>query len=522
MAFIWTVPTQPFVDQKLLHHGLRQSLSVFRQPHYLENVVQCFFNILNNRQGQTLVIGGDGQDITQDFLQTILKMAAANDFERVIVGVQGLLSPTIASYLIRRHTAIAGILIQIHPSEKGVEIHLDYYLSNGSKAPNHVLEGIQERTQIIQNYQILKIGDISLQHSKIISLENFSVEIVNSVDFYEKLMSSIFDLDGIQHFLKNQNFRVGVACLDPINYAYTQHLLEKNLGLLPGTVTFEMAPIFLDPLIGATNLPWKIDPPDITCILAGDRYGIFGQNIGVTASDSLAILTANSPLIPAYRGTITAITRSLFSSIAVDHVCSSLDIACYETPPEWQFTSQLMDTQGVNFGGNEEGKIGANYSRESDGLWALLFWLNLLATRQKSVLETVQNHWQQYGRNYHGCQSYSGLSFTMIYEQLHLLSTLNLRGKEYGKYQIAYSQPLSFYDTAQFQQVEQLGLCLVFTDGSRLIFKLDSPSLYNQQVNLNVYAESYEPDPRKHFLPFETVLFPLFELAEAITQLDPH
>ena len=522
MTLLRTVPTQPFADQKLFPYGLRKPLSVFRQPHYLENAVQSFFTILPNRQGQTLVLGGDGQDITQGFLQTIIKLAAANGFGKVIVGSQGLLSPGIASYLIRRHTAIAGILIQIHASEKGGEIHLDYYLGNGSKATLNALEGIQERTQIIQHYQIVDSSDISLNRVGIVALENLTVEVINSATIYEKLMSSIFDLDSIQHFLKTQDFRVEVTCLDPINYAYSQHLLEKNLGLLPGTVTFEMAPIFLDALIGTTNLPWKIDPPDITCILVGDRYGIFGKNIGVTASDSLAILTANSPLIPAYRGAVNAITRSLFASTAVDHACTALDIICYETPTDWAFTSQLMDIQGVTFGGNEEGQIGANYSRETDGLWALLFWLNLLATRPQSVLKTVQNHWQKYGRNYHGCQLYPGLTFSAMYDKLHALTTLNLKGKEYGPYQVAYSQPLKFYHELQFQRVEQVGLNLVFTDGSRLIFKLDTPYQSNERVNLNIYAENYEPDAKKQTLPFETALSPLFELGEAIAELEQY
>ena len=184
MTLLRTVPTQPFADQKLLPYGLRQPLSVFRQPRYLENAVQSFFTILPNRQDQTLVLGGDGQDITQGFLQTIIKLAAANGFGKVIIGSQGLLSPAIASYLIRRHTAIAGILIQIHSSEKGGEIHLDYYLGNGSKATFNALEGIQERSQIIQNYQILDSSDISLNRLGIVALENLTVEVVNSAAIY--------------------------------------------------------------------------------------------------------------------------------------------------------------------------------------------------------------------------------------------------------------------------------------------------------------------------------------------------
>ncbi len=332
-------------------------------------------------------------------------------------------------------------------------------------------------------------------------------------------MASIFDFDSIHQFLKQQNFRVGVTCLDPTNYAYTQHLLEKNLGLFPGTVNFEMAPTILDPLIGTTNLGWKIDPPDLTCVLSNDQYGIFGTHIGVTASDSLAIMMANTPLIPGYRGNVNAAARSLFGSVAIDHVCQNLNIPCYETPSEWLLMSQLMDTQGVTFAGNEEGQIGANYSREADPIWPLLFWLNILAIRRETILQIVQKHWQQYGRNYHGCQVYDNFYLPPLYEKLQNLGSFNLKGKEYGRYQVAYSQPLSFYDAAKFQQIEQLGLALVFTDGSRLTLRLDPCQNHPDRGNLTIYVESYEPDTEQQSFPYEMVLAPLFDLAEAIAEL---
>ncbi|MEB3311666.1 MAG: alpha-D-glucose phosphate-specific phosphoglucomutase [Snowella sp.] len=513
------VSTQPFADQTFLPFGLRQSLSVFQQPHYLETAVQGFFNILSDRKGQTLVLGGDGQALTQHFLQIILKLAAANGFGRVIVGTQGLLSPVIVSYLIRRHSAIAGILLSIHPSLSGGDIHLDCYLSNGAKAPTTILEAIQERIQIIQNYYISEERDISLNRLGTFALETLEVEIINSAAVYEKLMDSIFDFDAIQHFFKQQSFRLSVTCLDPTNYAYSQHLLEKKLGLFPGTVNFEMAPTLLDPLIGTTNLGWKIDPPDLTCVLSGTQYGIFGTHIGVTASDSLAIMMAHAPLIPAYRGNVTAVARSLFGSVAIDHVALALGIPCYETPSEWFLMSQLMDVQGVTFAGNEEGEIGASYSRETDPIWPLLFWLNILAARPQSILQIVQNHWQQYGRNFHGCQIYENFYLPPLYEKLQNLGSLTLKGKEYGRYQVAYSHPLSFYDAVKFQQIEQLGLALVFTEGSRLIFRLDPLVGHTDRGNLTVYVESYEPDGERQLFPYETVLSPLFDLAEAIAEL---
>lgn len=513
------VSIQPFANQNFLPDGLRQSLSVFQQPHYLETAAQGFFNILSDRKGQTLVLGGDGQALTQHFLQIILKLAAANGFSRVIVGTQGLLSPTIASYLIRRHTAIAGILMSIHPSVHGGDLHFDCYLGNGTKNPISVLEAIQERVRIIQKYYISEVRDLNLHRIGTFALDTLEVEIINSAAIYERLMASIFDFDSIHHFLKQPNFRIGITCLDPTHYAYVQHLLEKTLGLFPGTVSFEMASTILDPLIGTTNLSWKMDPPDLTCVLSGDQYGIFGTHIGVTASDSLAIMMAHSPLIPGYRGNVTAVARSLFGSVAIDHVCRDLHIPCYETSREWPLMSQLMDIRGVTFAGNEEGQIGANYSRETDPIWPLLFWLNMLAIRQKSILEIVQSHWQRYGRNYHGCQIYDNFYLPPLYEKLQNLSSLNLKGKEYGRYQVAYSQPLSFYDAVKYQQIEQLGLALVFTDGSRITLRLDPLPNVSDRGNLSIYVESYEPDPEQQTFPYEIVLSPLFDLAEAIAEL---
>ena len=92
-----TVTTQPFAGQRPGTSGLRKKVTVFQQPHYLENFVQSLFDILPDRVGQTLVLGGDGRFHNRVAVQTILRMAAANGFGRVLVGQGGLLSTPAAS-----------------------------------------------------------------------------------------------------------------------------------------------------------------------------------------------------------------------------------------------------------------------------------------------------------------------------------------------------------------------------------------------------------------------------------------
>lgn len=43
---------------------------------------------------------------------------------------------------------------------------------------------------------------------------------------------------------------------------------------------------------------------------------------------------------------------------------------------------------------------GSDHIREKDGLWAVLAWLSILATRKQSVEDIMKDHWQKYGRNF--------------------------------------------------------------------------------------------------------------------------
>ena len=89
---VQTISTTPFEDQNPGTSGLRKTVPVFRQPHYLENFVQSIFDSVTGYQGKTLVLGGDGRFFNSVAIQVILKMAAANGFGKVMVGQYGILA----------------------------------------------------------------------------------------------------------------------------------------------------------------------------------------------------------------------------------------------------------------------------------------------------------------------------------------------------------------------------------------------------------------------------------------------
>ncbi len=99
----------------------------------------------------------------------------------------------------------------------------------------------------------------------------------------------------------------------------------------------------------------------------------------VSPSDSLAVLAAHARLVPAYQAGLRGVARSMPSSTAVDRVAQDLGIACFETPTGWKFFGNLLDAGLVTLCGEESYGTGSDHVREKDGLWAVLFWLNLVA-----------------------------------------------------------------------------------------------------------------------------------------------
>jgi phosphoglucomutase len=112
----------------------------------------------------------------------------------------------------------------------------------------------------------------------------------------------------------------------------------------------------------------------------GDRNMILGPNCFVTPSDSLAILAANAHAVPGYA------RACRHRPVAADQPGARpggrrLGIDCHVTPTGWKFFANLLDAGLITLCGEESFGTGSDHVREKDGLWAVLFWLNLLAVR---------------------------------------------------------------------------------------------------------------------------------------------
>jgi phosphoglucomutase len=523
-----TISTQPFTDQKPGTSGLRKKVKVFEKPHYLENFVQCIFDTQRDHQDAPLVVGGDGRYYNRQAIQIILRIAAANGCTRVVLGQGGILSTPAASHLIRKHHARGGIILSAshNPGGPDEDFGIKFNTPNGGPAPEKVTEAIYMATLHINRYHFLEEPDIDLDALGMAHVGDMQVDIVNPVSDYADLMEDLFDFDQIRALFQS-GFRMRFDAMHAVTGPYAREILENRLGAPKGTVV-NGVPLedfghgHPDPnLVYAKDLAdylFGADAPDFGAASDGDgdRNMVLGRHFFVTPSDSLAVILANAKLAPGYRSRLTGVARSMPTSQAVDRVADKLGMKCYETPTGWKFFGNLLDANKITLCGEESFGTGSDHVREKDGLWAVLFWLNILAARRQSVAEIVREHWQIYGRNYYTRHDYEAVDSAAANGLVEALRAMRatLPGQVFGAYTVAYADDFCYLDSIDQSVSENQGIRIGFKDGSRIVYRLSGTG--TEGATLRVYIEAYEPDPAKHDLDTQLALGELIGIANRL------
>ncbi|MDP2761191.1 MAG: alpha-D-glucose phosphate-specific phosphoglucomutase [Sideroxyarcus sp.] len=526
-----TVASQPFSGQKPGTSGLRKKVAVFQQPHYLENFVQSIFDSIAAPQGAMLVVGGDGRFYNRTAIQTILKMAAANGFGKVLVARGGILSTPAASCVIRKYHTFGGLILSAshNPGGPDGDFGIKFNSSNGGPATETVTEAIFARSTVITSYRILDTADVALDQMGTTMLGEMQVQVIDPVSDYAELMESLFDFAAIRSLLQG-GFSIKFDAMHAVNGPYAKEILVTRLAAPAGSV---MNAVPLEDFGGGhpdPNLTYAHDlveimygasAPDFGAASDGDgdRNMILGQRFFVTPSDSLAVIAANATLAPGYLKGLAGIARSMPTSAAADRVAQALHIPCFETPTGWKFFGNLMDAGKVTLCGEESFGTGSSHVREKDGLWAVLFWLNILAVRKQSVEAIVREHWAKYGRNFYSRYDYEAIPTDAANGVMqHLRDNFaTLTGKFFGQYTVQTCDDFSYTDPVDGSISKNQGIRILFSDGSRIIFRLSGTG--TEGATLRVYLEAFEANVAHHHLDAQEALQELIQIALNISEL---
>jgi phosphoglucomutase len=532
------IPTQAFNDQKPGTSGLRKKVKVFQQPNYLENFVQSFFDTLTVPANATLVVGGDGRYHNRHAIQTIIQMAAANGFSRVLVGQAGILSTPAASHVIRKCQTFGGMVLSASHNQGGIngDFGIKYNIGNGGPAPEKITDEVFAKSKVITQYKIVDLPLVDIdtigktEFAGVNAGEIFTVQVIDAVRDYADLMQSLFDFTAIKQLLAS-GFEMKFDAMHAVTGPYAKEILVNRLGApLESLMNCEPSEDFggghPDP-----NLTYAEDLVKIMFAGEnaldfgaasdgdGDRNMILGQNFFVTPSDSLAVLAANATLVPAYAKGIAGVARSMPTSGAVDRVAAKLNIPCFETPTGWKFFGNLMDAGKVTLCGEESFGTSSSHVREKDGLWAVLFWLNIIAVKKQGVEAILMSHWQEYGRNVYSRHDYESIPTDAANSVItHIKSQFTtLPGQQFGRYTVSTCDDFSYLDPIDGSVSNNQGIRILFTDGSRIVFRLSGTG--TEGATLRIYLEAFEPDVGKHYLDAQIALAEMIQIALQISQL---
>jgi phosphoglucomutase len=529
---IRTVATKPFTDQRPGTSGLRKQVAVFEAPGYLQNFIQAIFDSLEGFQGRTLVLGGDGRYFNREAIQVVIKIAAANGFGRIVVGKGGILSTPAVSALIRALKAYGGIILSAshNPGGPKGDFGVKYNIGAGGPAPESVTEAIFARTKTISAYKIADAPDVDIDKLGTVKVEGTEIEVIDPVRQYLSLMKTLFDFDAIRALFAS-GFSMRYDALHAVTGPYAHAIFEDELGSGAGTVVNgtplpdfgghhpDPNPTYAKDLY---DFMMSANAPDFGGASDGDgdRNMILGRGVYVTPSDSLAILTANAHCAPGYAKDLAGVARSMPTSAAADRVATKLGIKAYETPTGWKFFGNLLDAGLATLCGEESFGTGSNHIREKDGVWAVLFWLNILAKRRMPVADLVSEHWRTYGRNYYTRHDYEEIDLAAAQGLMGALrdATARLPGQTFGAHKVEAADDFAYHDPVDGSNAADQGIRVMFEGGSRIVYRLSGTGTVG--ATLRVYIEHYEPPAGKLDQETQAALGPLIALSREIAGIE--
>lgn len=544
------IPTKAYDDQKPGTSGLRKKVKKFEKENYLENFIQSIFDCLDRTIGCTLVLGGDGRYYNDVAIKKIIRMSAANLVAKVIIGIDGIMSTPNVSHTIRKMKAYGGIILTAshNPGGPNEDFGVKYNGENGGPAPSAITDKIFEISKKIETYKIAKqeIPErVDLKKVGTYTWAGMEIEVIDAVADYVEMCKTVFDFDKIKPFVNRDDFSMIFDCLHGVAGPFATAVFDKELGLDGASINNVPKPDFggghPDPnlkyahdLVERMGLGAEVPEddakiPDFGAAADGDadRNMITGKKFFVTPSDSVAIIAANFACIPYFKGSLKGVARSMPTSGALDFVAQKLKLPFYEVPTGWKYFGNLMDDGKLSICGEESFGTGSDHVREKDGIWAVLAWLQILASKNKDgqklvgVQDVVEAHWKEFGRNYYTRYDYETVDKSAAEK---MMEHLRKKCKEYtdetkkiDSFTIKTANEFEYKDPVDQSVARKQGIRFIMEDNSRIIFRLSGTGSVGATIRL--YIEKFEPGTGNLGMKTADALAPLVKIALGISDI---
>jgi phosphoglucomutase len=377
--------------------------------------------------------------------------------------------------------------------------------SNGSPLSDKQNNAIYEETLKIAEFSTIDNFEVNVSTLNAVNVINTEIEIFDGVIDYANKMEEIFDFPAIKGLLEN-GYKAVFNGFNGATGIFAEEIFGRRLGVdkkyLLNTESLEdFGGLVPDPNPSSAKdyTEYMKNLPEVSLGLAcdadGDRNMLFSKKYNLEPSDSIAVILKYAHLVNYYNGKIYGVARSRPTPNAVDLVAEKLGVACYCVPVGWKFFGSLLEAKKITFCAEESYGTGSNHSGEKDGIWALLFWLHIIAKSQKTFDEILEDLWTEYGRVY-----FSRLDFENL-EELHARKLLrnfedkaigNIGRNFFGSYTVEAVENFSYTDIITGQSVGNLGLIVKFNSGAEVMVRTSGTG--TQGITIRMYVSKYEKD----------------------------
>ncbi|MFL1781168.1 Phosphoglucomutase [Candidatus Hepatincolaceae symbiont of Richtersius coronifer] len=503
---IATINSVTFADQNPGTSGLRKKTSIFLQPHYTANYAQAAMEVMKVKD-KTFVIGGDGRYYTKQALNIIVSIGIANGAKQILIAKNALLSTPSASNIIRKYKLDFGFILSASHNPGGIYGDFGIKINDNKGAPlsSFFTDNIYKVSQTISKYKTLENFNLDCTKETEQTILGTQIKIIDPIADYANMMEEIFDFNEIYDLFHKKNFKLMYDGLNGVTGNYAKEIFSNRLGLSNEFLINHISQEDFGGLIPDPSPSTSLNfiksvrnNPQInlgcSCDADGDRNFIFSQNNFLEPSDSLAVILQYSHLFNYYKDQIYGVGRSKATSNAVDLVAQDLGLNCYVVPTGWKYFSNLLEAKKITFCGEESFGTSSNHLREKDGLWAILFWLSIIAKTNKSLDELLKILWTKYGRVFFMRKDFTNLNdekVQAIYNNLQSSATIGIKSTNSkinaistSRYFIKSFNEFSYTDPVENNLILTKDLVINFNNNAQLVLRTSGTGTGGKIVRL--------------------------------------